>query len=227
VLPGAEVALAAFILTWPWTILSEQFGDLFQFTFSIPWLLYIPIFGLFYLVGFAVQCFGELLGLIRIHRTARSNWRQRFKILWCGWDEESNIWWKEAHKEVVHFHGVIQKGDERNKQFEWAQLQQERLIVLKQMCANGFLASCIAGLFLVFRLFSNMVLNEVISGRCLAFVTFGLVAIVAVLLTISLLWGYRVHELRLNTMEQEILSSLGEDRKRGNTDNLPSLEKGD
>lgn len=213
VIPGAIVTSTAFILAFPYTILEEQFSNLFQFTFSIPWLLYIPLFGFFYMVGFAIQCLGEFFGLIRIHRAAKSSWRQRFRILWCGWDNESNIWWKEAHKDTVSFHSAIRKrlkDEEGKEQYEWARLQQERLVVLKQMCANGFLASVLGAIFLIFRLLTN----TVITSQHVGWIVFPIVFFIGILpLTLSLFWGYRVHELRLDTMQQGIISSLGEDKK--------------
>ena len=206
VVPGAIVVFTAFILVWPWTILEEQFGNLFKFTSSIPWLLYIPLFGLFYMVGFSLQCFGEIIGLIRVHRNAKGSCRQRRKIFHCDWDEESNIWWIKAHKEVVSFYKSTQRKDEQEKdQHEWARLQHERLVVLKQMCANGFLACVIALVLLAIRFITNVV---IIKDSISSYVALGAVGIIGLLLIISLLWGYRVHELRLDTMEKEIKRRL-------------------
>lgn len=46
---------------------------------SIPFILYFPIFGIFYMVGFAVQCLGaEILHVIKFHRMT---WEEHFRRL--------------------------------------------------------------------------------------------------------------------------------------------------
>jgi len=156
------------------------------FCLYIPWPFYIPLFGLFFMVGFAVQCLGEILGLIRIDLTAKGCCHQRFKIFGCKWAEDKSIiWWKEAHIDVVNL-------AEATQDKEWAQQQNERLVVLKQMCANGFLAIVIAGVLLAISHCQSMPAKVAVAS------------IVALLLLVSLLWGYRVHELRRHTMQQAI-----------------------
>jgi hypothetical protein len=205
IMPGAMVVFSASILFLPWTGLQAQFSNLLQFTSSIPWLLYIPLFGLFYMVGFSLQCFGEIIGLVRIHRSAKGSCHQRRKIF-CDWDRESNIWWRKTYEEVVSFYKATQKKDEQGKdQYEWARLQHERLVVLKQMCANGFLASVTAAIFLITRYITNTVINRgMMPAENATYVVYGIVFIIGVMLTASLLWGYHIHELRLDTMEKEI-----------------------
>ncbi len=99
--PGAIVVLTAFVLFLPGSCLTQRLDTLFNYSTSMHWLLYIPLFGLFFIVGFAVQCFGEIIGFIRIHRIAKSCCNQRRRIFKCNWDNESNIWWKQAHRDVV------------------------------------------------------------------------------------------------------------------------------
>ena len=180
VTPGAIVVLSVLLLYMP---PESRLSSLFAYSLSFHWLLYIPLFGLFFMVGFAVQCFGEIIGLIRIHLDAKGCYRQRFKIFLCKkWDDKSNMWWKKAYEEVFAFYGTIEKNEN-----ERALIQRERLVVLKQMCANGFVATTIAGLLFIINQWCT-------SPWC------SLIVIVPLL--ISLLWGYRVHELRLYAVEK-------------------------
>ena len=145
--PGAIVVLTAFVLFIQEPSLVQRLDTLFEYSRDMYWLLYIPLFGLFFLVGFAIQCFGEIVGLIRIHVDAKGCCRQRFKIFLCKkWDDKSNIWWKKAHEDAVDFAEATYRKEK--DEGEWARNQHERLVVLKQMCANGFLAGVIAGVFL-------------------------------------------------------------------------------
>jgi len=182
VTPGAIIFLTAFLMFIPESSLAQRLATLFEYSHSIHWLLYIPLFGVFYMIGFAVQCFGEIIGIIRVHRYAKGCCRQRCRIFWCNWDAESNIWWRKAHEEVVKFH-------KKAERVEWAGQQHERLVVLKQMCANGFLAMVIAA--------SLIPINH--YGKSPLFLL-----IVGIPLLVSLFWGYRVHELRMDTMDKEI-----------------------
>ena len=211
--PGAIIVLSVFVLFLPEYSLVQRLDKLFEYSQSIHWLLYIPLFGVFYIVGFAIQCFGEITGLVRSHRIAKSSCCQRFKVFGCNWackqekQGESNecdfpdfIWWKEAHKEMVKFNKETQ--DEGK---EWAWLRHERLVVLKQMCGNSSLSIFIAGIFLA------------VSFCPLLWVKLLIVSLVVFLLLASLFWGYRVHELRLDTMDKEIISQFqdNEIKKKG------------
>ena len=197
VMPGAIVIMTGLLL-------FEKWGEVFGFIHAY-WPLYIPLFGLFFMAGFAVQCFGEIIGFIRIHRIAKGCCHQRFKIFGCNWackrskegkrdkcDEPDFIWWKEAHKEVVKFH--IATKEQRDKH-EWAQQQDERSVVLMQMCGNGVLAIVIAAVLLLVNHWFHLA-------------SLVLFSIVALLLLASLFWGYRVHVLRQDTMAKEIRCQL-------------------
>ena len=175
--PGAIIVFTALFLFFP-ELLSR----------SIHWLLYIPLFGIFYMVGFAVQCLGEILGLITTQGLAKSRLCQRLQIFGCNWADKSTsiIWWKETHKETVDFF-------EATSNKEWAQQQRERLVVLKQMCGNGFLAIVIAGVFLAANYCPWSHANPCIAS------------LVAFMLLASLLWGHRIHLLRQDTMGKAIL----------------------
>jgi hypothetical protein len=187
VMPGAIIALTAFLVFIAEPTLKESLKKLFEYPASIHWLFYILLFGLFYVVGFAVQCFGEIFDIIRFTPTAQGGWSQRFKIFLCNWANPNNIWWEKAHKELVEF-GNTTQGSEG----EWARHHHERIVVLKQMCANNFLAIVIAGIFIL--------INQYLcaSSWCLLILVVPLLA--------ALFWGYRVHVLRQNTWEKAIIS---------------------
>ena len=61
VTPGAIVVLTAFVLFIQEPTLRDNLEKFFEYSRSMHWLLYIPLFGVFYTVGFAIQCFGEII----------------------------------------------------------------------------------------------------------------------------------------------------------------------
>ncbi len=188
VTPGAIVVFTVLFLFFSKP--TEVFG--FVHTY---WPLYIPLFGLFFMVGFVVQCLGEIFDIIRFGPRDQGTWGQRFGIFWSNWADERNIWWKEVHKNNVAFAKYIHSDEwaeqQRERLVEWAEQQQERLVVLKQMCANGAFAIAISAFLILINLWSHQ-----------AYIV--LFSIVAFLLLLSLFWGYRIHELRLDTMERAI-----------------------
>ena len=187
VTPGAIIALTALLVFIQEPTLKESLEKLFKYSTSIHWLLYIPLFGLFYVVGFAVQCLGEIFDIVRFTPTAQGRWSQRFKIFLCNWANPDNIWWKEAHEELTNF-GKATQGSEG----EWPRQQHERLVILKQMCANSFLSIFIAATLIIFNHF------------CIQICYLSWFSFVAFLLTASLFWGYRIHVLRQDTMSKAI-----------------------
>jgi len=197
--PGAIVVLTAFMLYMP----EPRLNTLLDYSTSMHWLLYISLFGLFYIVGFAVQCFGEMFGCITYTPYAEKSWGKRFRILWRNWDNDyenvdkpgnkSNIWWWRESKELAAFWEAI-KGDEQVRQGH------ERLVVLKQMCANNFIAIIIAVFFLII--------------DCLDWSPW-LMLIVAIPLLASLFWGHRVHLLKQYTRERVSMERRQEQKKPG------------
>ncbi len=170
--PGAIVILTGFLLFLPEPCLTQRLETLFKYSRDIHWLLYIPLFSVFYIVGFAVQCFGELLGCIRhTPNDDRSCLQQRLRIFW---DAKEN-WWHQAHVRIAHFMRATQDCKQK-----WERERHERFVVLKQMCANGALAIAIAGAFLAVKYHWSQAWPEVVY-------------VVAGLLLISLFWGFRVH----------------------------------
>ncbi len=187
VTPGAIIIVTASVLLIPEPTLKDSLERLFGYSRSMYWLLYIPLFGLFFMVGFAVQCFGEIFDIIRFTPNDQGCWRQRFNIFWCKWAKDSNnIWWGQAHERFATLHEAI-------KDDETAWHGRERLVVLKQMCGNGFLAILIAGLL-------------ILVHQCWPQVWLWFLLTVAFLLLVSLFWGFRVHVLRQYTREETILS---------------------
>jgi len=191
--PGAIVVLTAFVLFLPEPCLSQRLDTLFEYSREMHWLLYIPLFGLFFMVGFAIQCFGEMMGYIHTSRKYVSCCRQRCKIFyfrkWRTDDNDSIIWWVEAHKEDVEFNKHIETYNKK-----WAQQQDERLVVLMQMCINSFQAIIVAVIFLIVDYYCRWNYANVF-----------IVSLTSVLILLSLFWGYRVHLLRQDTMRKAIL----------------------
>ncbi len=206
--PGAIVVLTAFLLFLPEPCLWQRLDKLFDYSRSVHWLLYVPFFGVFYMVGFAVQCFGELAGLVRIHRIAGSTLTQRLQIFlkrnWGNdqniWVSDQNIWWIAAHRQRVQFYEYTNENARRDER-EWARQQDERLVVLKQMCANGALAVVIAA--------SLITVHEFCSQGWYWLLLLSWM----VMLLASLFWGYCAHELRLNTMDRAIQHQLWNSKK--------------
>jgi hypothetical protein len=165
---------------------------------NIHWLLYIPIFGLFYMVGFAAQCLGELFGIIRFTPYGERSWGKRWRVFCCNFTknypersenkqdskdrEESNIWWWEEEEELSKFY-------DKAEQEEGIKQGHERLVVLKQMCANGFATIFIAATLIAFHHFRPD------EWRWLLLFW-------SVMLLVALFWGYRVHMLKQYTREK-------------------------
>ena len=172
-----------------WSALYFFFPELLSY--SIHWLLYIPLFGVFYLVGFAVQCLGELFGVISFSPPDKYPWpiKQRLNIFGTRWTKDKDtVWWNDYYKMIEKFWRLT-KYDEK------AQQRRERLIVLKQLCGNGFLSILIAGFFLGTS-FCSLSWVKILIPSLVAFFLFG-----------SLFWGHRVHVLRQYSREEIIMSS--------------------
>ena len=158
----------------------------------IHWLLFIPLFGVCYIIGFALQCFGELFGFIRFTPYDERSWQKRFGIFSCKYTHDydnpckSNIWWWEEQEKLTEFFEAIAEN-------EGAQQGHERLVVLKQMCGNGFIAIAIASVLIAAK-FCPCTYVQIALGVLLAIVLLG-----------SLFWGHRVHLLKQYTRENIIM----------------------
>ncbi|OGO23789.1 MAG: hypothetical protein A2144_09045 [Chloroflexi bacterium RBG_16_50_9] len=194
--PGAIIVWIACFRFFP-QLLEQHFH----------WLLYILIFGVFYLVGYAVQCFGRIIGCIRLYRTDKSCFGQRLKIFCCSWIEKPDLLKEEREKEI-DFLNTITKDN-----FKWAGQYRERVVVHKQMCANNFWAIIIAGVFIS--------VSAAFQNKC---VNLGVISFVTLLLLFSLLWDYRDSVLAQDTIERKLKEEAS---KKGCQPASSSLEKGD
>ncbi|MFC1862045.1 hypothetical protein ACFLT4_03625 [Chloroflexota bacterium] len=183
--PGAIIVLTSMFLFYP-EILYKH----------VPWPLYIPLFGVFYMAGFAIECLGRIFGLIQIHRLDKSHFLERLMVFCPSWEDKDDTlklrenWRKHQEEEADVENALKQMG------IEAEELTRERLIVLKQMCANGFLAIIIASIFLA------------VSYCPWTPAKLSIVSTVAILLLASLLWGYRWAKFAVDTREPKILSML-------------------
>jgi 4-hydroxybenzoate polyprenyltransferase len=179
------------LLFLPDSPLPHRLDTLFTFSRSMHWLLYIPLFGGFYLGGFAVQCLGESTGLIRFSPPDEYpfSFRQRINIFLNWTKDKDNMWWVKYYQKMA----TLWKADDNLRQ------ERERLIVLKQMCANGFLAIFIAATLITVHHF------WLHGWHWLLLSWF-------VVLLASLFWGYRVHALRQYARENVIMSQIAKDK---------------
>jgi len=183
--PGAIVVFTAILLLLTEPDLGQGLRTVFRYSTSFHWLLYIPLFGLFYAVGYAIQSMLALLGCIRLHRLDKGTPKQRFKLLWLGWQDRED-YLKCARKRTIRFSNVTAN-------VGWANQIRERAIVLKQMGANVSGAIVIASVFIGISFSSCVTIHVVIFS------------IVAFILILSLFWGYRSSEFAVDTIEEEII----------------------
>lgn len=123
--PGTIVVVTALFLYWP-GLLNRP----------IAWPFYIPLFGLFYAIGFAIECLERLFGCVRLHTLDNASFRQRLSIFSRGWRTNADIY-MEFREAAIDFMLL-------SRNHEWAQQDYERKIVLKQMCAGNAGAIAIA-----------------------------------------------------------------------------------
>lgn len=194
IIPGAIVGLSVFSLYLSGSF-TQRLETLFKYSTAFHWLLYIPILGGFYLVGFAVQCLGESTGIISFSPPEEYPfcWKQRLNIcnIFGKWDKDrNNLWWNKYYIELKELYQV----HENLKQ------ERERLIVLKQFCANSALSIFIATTLIIIY---HFYIHE--WQWLLLFWSVSLLA--------SLFWGYRVHLLRQYAREKVILTQIPKDDK--------------
>ena len=175
VTPGAIVVLTATYLFFPEMLCR-----------SIAWPLYIPLFGLFYATGFAVECLERLFGCVRLHTLDNASCKQRWSILCGNWRKKPDIY-KEFREAAIQFLWM-------SRHHDWAGQDYERKIVLKQMCANNFGAIIIAGVLFLFSFCQNV------------WVKFGILSLVILFLLLSLYWGYRDFTIAVTTTEDKFKS---------------------
>jgi hypothetical protein len=182
--PGVIVILTAVY------VFDESFSSL-----SIHWLFYIPLFGIAFVIGFAIQCFGEIIGFVSFRPNIKITCVDKMKILFCRWrepednrckwnDPENPLGMKKAYEEDQDFWKAV-KGDEDKKQ------GRERVVVLTQMCINNALALFITGITYAIYHGSSFAAQVVEYIWLVIFIA-------------SLFWGHRVHVLRRFNREETI-----------------------
>jgi len=121
VTPGAIVVMSVLLLHCDIYVIKEFFNDL-------KFVLYIPIYGVLFVVGFAVQCLGfEIIPWL-------------FKFHNCEDD-------KEYYSERLIKIRRLNKDDEDKV----VKQQHERFVILKLMCANNALAIFIGGILFIIK----------------------------------------------------------------------------
>lgn len=178
-----------------WTVLYRFFPELLDK--NISWILYIPIFGLIFVIGFAVQCFGEIIGVIFTQDLAESSFKQRLGFFRCNWIKKTEHlqWWRKRYQATVRQLKILQ--DNNYEKREWARQSRERLVVLKQMCGNCFLAITLAAITLGISYCPVFWLKITL-----------IIMLIAFPLLASLYWGHRVHVLRQIDLTDEIEKQL-------------------
>lgn len=169
-------------------VFDEQF-----YSISIHWILFIPLFGFAFVVGFAIQCLGEIFGVVSFRPNIKSTWYDRMKIIFCKWRELDNpackwndpdnpLGMKKAYEADQAFWKAV-KDDEEKKQ------GRERAVVLTQLCINNAFSLFIATIPIVIYQWSE-------------FASHISVYIILLILLLSLFWGHRVQVLRRYNREE-------------------------
>jgi hypothetical protein len=199
--PGAIIVITAFYLVYPQIL-----------HFSYHWLIYVPIFGLFYIVGFSIQCFEEWVGIINFRAlcdiankesTTKSkegeywNFRGRFKLFLCKWTrEKDNIWWHKHDRNMQKFWDAAKKDDSVKQ-------GHERMVTFQVMCGDNVLAIIVAIIFLAVKYSPWEPLKFIVLG------------IITIFLVASLFWGHRAYVLRQYSREKVIIESAEKAAQQG------------
>jgi len=165
--PGAVVVGSALLLVYDST-------EIFDTMNSIPFIIYLPIFAVCYIVGFALQCFGVITGLITFYNPK-----------FISEKVKDNGGMKTTEGMKVHWERVTRFKKEASDE---AKLHWERLVMLKQMCGNSAIAMFIAGILLSIKVWMP------------SLSTWAVIAIALVIL-ISLYWGHHIHRDQQMTLE--------------------------
>ena len=182
--PGAIVLLSA----------THVFNKSFE-SLSIHWLFYVPLFGLAFVTGFAIQCLGEIIGVVSFRPNIKITCADKMKIIFCRWrepedtrckwnDPENPLGMKKAYEEDQDFWKAIGKDDDKRQ-------GRERVVILTQMCINISISLVIAVIPFAIHQWS------ILASQILAYIVFSI-------LILSLFWGHRVHVLRRFNREEVI-----------------------
>lgn len=122
VTPGAIVVLSIFLLWRP--ELSDFFNVDAAFSF-FPFMLYLLIFGLFYVVGVVIHFFGRALRLTAVHK------------------------YNSEEEYMRRVQGILISDKERVVNLY------ERFVLLKWLCGNNAVAVAIGGILLIVKLMQS------------------------------------------------------------------------
>ncbi len=178
VMPGALIVLTGYGL-----LFNFEPVELFRQSRMIHGLLYIPLFGLFYLVGFSLQSAGRLIGLIRIHWRDNIPFNQRIAIFYNSL--LSRDIYQEVREDSMNF-------SQASEGHEWVQQLHERSVVLKQMAANSWFAVIVLGSMFISDFFKIIDIRVILGFW-------------AVFLSLALLWAYRDAEKAAGTIKQRFM----------------------
>lgn len=182
VLPGAIVLLSVLLL---WRDAVQIKG----FFLDLDWWLLVPLLGLTFIIGFALHCLGELVGLIKVSLIGDDlKCKERFEIFRCRASEPTKQWLSEAYQMWANYFRATE-------QTSWGGPNLERLVAIKLMCGNVFMAVCLA----------TVVAPVGILGDRGSWTSYVLTIVCALLLTGSLLWGHRAYVLRQDTWMETVI----------------------
>jgi hypothetical protein len=190
--PGTVVLVSALLLVF-------KPAQILAFISSIPLLVFLPIFGVCYVVGFSVQSFGAMVGLITFFNP---------KDVPGGVKDNGGMRTREGMK--AHWSRIATFESLANDE---AKERWERLVVLKQMCGNNTIAAIIAGILLSIR-------------GWLPSVSLGALVALTVVMLISLYWGHRIYREQQMVWENAFISSHDK-RKQSEPNGEGQTEEGD
>ena len=186
--PGAMIVGSIFIYVY-------GLSDAINIFSRIRLLVYVPIFCVCYVVGFATQCFGQWVGVIRFFN----------RDLYCDRSEEKDgeeadcpdknilrgnmdcLQDKKAHwNRVVNFLKATKDCEDVKRTWE-------RMVVFKQMCANCAFSSLFAGVMLFLRYLK--------AGSSMSLIA----SIIALVTAPILLYGHYQHRNQQMVIENKIL----------------------
>jgi hypothetical protein len=136
---------------------------------GLPALAFLPIFGLLFIAGFAMQNVGERLGLLRWHD--RSSDEQHLKTLY-----------------QFHYQNITLENDPRSGAGGWTERTRERISVKKNMSGTALIALILSS---IFTLIYQGVRMPTLSSTWKTWATLVLIALLVGLLCWGLFRGHR------------------------------------
>lgn len=191
VLPGAIVLLSVLLL---WRDAVQIKG----FFLDLDWWLLVPLLGLTFIIGFALHCLGELVGLIKVSLIGDDlKCKERFEIFRCRAAEPTKQWLSEAYQMwATYFHAT--------EETIWGGPHLERLVATKLMCGNVFMAMCLA----------TVIVPVGVLGDIGSWTSYLFTISYALLFMGSLFWGHRVYMIRQDRWMETVKEQEPEWRKQ-------------